>query len=213
MSRIRMQGGRVIVPPDKVVLLPEVLTSEFLDAVFSSEQESDGHVHRIHLKLPWAEKVRFEATCTEFGDDYQAKWAQAAIAWSSILNQDNQWDLGMFVWCYAEPFPTWLIQEIRLTETGIWFVQLMDNRLATLEEFSFEYGRTLQEHLQDKVTYDTSIVHDIIKTMSEELIAQKVVLSFSDGSIGATVRVGPASVPPKHWQYKTGEEFIGVDDP
>ncbi len=202
----------MIVPHDKIVSLPEVITREFLDAVFGSDMESDGHVHRLHLKLPWSEKTRFEAACNEFGGDYPVFWAMAAIAWASVLNADNRWDPAMFVWCYTEPFPTWLIQEIRLTETGIWFVQLVDDRLATLEEFVYEYGRTLQEHMEDKLTYDTAVVHDILKTMQEDLVAKQVTLAFPDGSIGMSVRVGPSSVPPKHWQYKAGEEFISADD-
>ncbi len=213
MELIRMSQGRLIVPDGAVVGLPKDLSVEFLDAVFGAGMEDDGHVHRIHRKLPWAEKTRFEKACRGFGEEYEALWAQAAISWASILNETNRWDSKMFNWCYSERIGSWLVEDVVLTETGIWFATSRDETLMTMDDFLFEYGITFKEHLEKVVSYTAAHCQDVLAHMADSLITKQVVLGYPDGSIGMAVRVGPSRVPPRHWTYSPGETFLDEYDP
>jgi len=147
---IRLQDGRLVLDSeDGPLTLPQTMSPEFLAAMFYDDEPlSPTHISSIHERLSQADKDRFEQACTTAGEPYSTLWAKACIAWASVGTLTGTWDLTNAKICFRSRINSYLVDEIMLTEAGVWYVTTIRG-VKTLPEFEAMWNITFEAHLDD----------------------------------------------------------------
>ncbi len=205
MQSVRLEEGRVIVPDEDMIALPDEISGEFITAVFDASPGEPGHVSALHERLSPTERRRFADACEAAGDELATRWAQAAVAWSTV-GADGRWDESVFRFCCRLSVNSWLVTDVLATETGIWLARTTDG-LKTTQEFEFTYGETIKEHLRKFAEFTTTSAEHVISCLDAGLVERVLFISTVDGA-GRYRRIGPAGLESSHWLLRPGEYFI-----
>jgi len=219
MNIVQIEDGQVVVPPEPVAL-PEVITKEFLDAVFASPIASPGHIAELHLYLTLADKRKFMIACDLFGAEYFDKYAHAAMHWASVGEDDGVWKLNDII--YSADIHSWLIKSVHVTTHGFWYVVSPKENIIrdangveigrtpiimSAMEFQIEYGDTIPEHLRRQLEYYPERVNQVLVAIESQWVAYELTLCRGD-TIFTEKRLGPPNIDPKEWKLKPGDQFL-----
>ena len=211
MTVVIVEHGRVIVPMAGAVSLPDVITTEFLDAVFEAPLGDPGHIAELHQYLSPADKRKFMLACDLFGDKYFTPYAVAATSWASVAEPDGVWVLRNIL--YTWEINSWLISRLHADTHGFFFattIQQGREVIMSAKEFDVHFGDTIESHLRKWLDFFPVRVNQAIAAITEKWVGYEVTIQRGNGLV-CEKRMGPPHIEPREWNMASGDTFVSAD--